>query len=56
MIKVFTSAESAATAGRNLNNQFEDWLEKQTRGVEVLNIDSNSNKYGWMLVINYKFI
>lgn len=37
-----------------LNTQIEEWEKGFTGGVEIVNVHSNSNKFGWMIVITYK--
>lgn len=56
MIVVFTSSVDPVNAGHELTNQFHEWLKgwPKTVKVDVLDIHSNSNKYGWMLVVKYK--
>lgn len=56
MIKVFTTNESSLNAGTCLTKKFESWVESLTTSIEIINIHSNSNNYGWMLVIQYKYI
>ncbi len=50
MIKVFTTCLDANKAGDDLTYQFENWLS--SRSIEIIQIHSNSNKFGWM--IDYK--
>lgn len=52
-IKVFTSNEDAETAGDVLTAQIELWKASYTRGLMINNIHTNSNEYGWMIVITY---
>jgi hypothetical protein len=54
MIKVFTTGKDPGSAGDELTRQFEEWKNSFAREIEVLSINSNSNKYGWMLIVNYK--
>lgn len=57
MIKVFTTEKGPNYAGEDLTNQFDSWLaEGFENKIEIISMHSNSNKYGWMLVINYKKI
>lgn len=56
MIKVFTSDCDPDTAGNDLTKQFETWTGNSPRPIEITNIHSNSNKFGWMLVIQYKYV
>lgn len=52
MIKVFTTILDANKAGNDLTYQFENWLSSSS--IEIIQIHSNSNKFGWMMIINYK--
>ena len=57
MVKVFSTNYGADAAGDELTRQFEEWksgLEPYT--IEVLNMHSTSNEWGWMLTIVYKII
>ena len=55
MIKVFTSAKGPADAGDDLTNKFEEWKKTfEPNTIEIINIHTNSNKFGWMLTIQYK--
>jgi hypothetical protein len=54
MIKVFTSNHEPASAGNHLTQQFESWRATFTRGIEVIAVHTNSNKYGWMMAVTYK--
>lgn len=56
MIKVFTTGEGPYSAGGCLTKQFESWEAGFDNGIEIISIESSSNKYGWMLVIHYKII
>lgn len=58
MIKVFTTnAEpSSNLAGQKLTDLFDTWKSNLGYEIEIISIHSNSNKYGWMLVIQYKQI
>lgn len=57
MIKVFTTGKVPETAGDDLTNKFQEWVKTfEPNTIEVLAIDSNSNKFGWMLTIHYKII
>lgn len=56
MIKVFTTSASPDRAGNDLTNQYDAWLSNLGYKIEIISIHSNSNKYGWMLVIQYKQI
>ena len=55
MVKVFTTSQSPSTAGDELTQQFNKWVGDECN-IEILNIHSNSNSYGWMLVVHYKTI
>jgi len=54
MIKVFTTGDGAGKAGGNLNNQYAEWYDELDNAIEIKTISSNSNKYGWMMIIHYK--
>jgi hypothetical protein len=56
MIKVFTTEQSSKNAGEILTKQYEDWVaikNQEKMEVDVMSIHSNSNKFGWMLVVHY---
>lgn len=55
MIKVFTTDASSKQAGDVLTDDYKQWKDK-TNNIEILSIHSNSNNYGWMLIIHYKNI
>lgn len=55
MIKVFTTTNSNPnTDGDVLTLLINHWME-DIADIEILNIHSNSNKFGWMVLIEYKF-
>lgn len=54
MIQVFTTDEGADSAGNDLTNQYNTW--SKNKNIEIVSIHSNSNNYGWMLIIHYKEI
>ncbi len=55
MIKIFTTNHSPEFAGDYLQKQFNSWKEEfKPNRIQILNIHSNSNSYGWMLIIHYK--
>lgn len=54
MIKVFTTGESPDKAGDILTEQFQKWEKELSYNVKVKRIHSNSNKWGWMLVVSYE--
>lgn len=57
MIKVFTTDKGPAYAGDHLTLEFEKWYKTlDSQKIEILNIHSNSNKFGWMMIIHYKLI
>lgn len=57
MIKVFTTDESPDKAGDILTSKFDNWVKGFSPNyIEVINIHTNSNKYGWMMVIQYKIV
>lgn len=59
-IKAFTTAKypkgmaskEEKDAGDDLTQQIDKWL--QDTGAIILHTDSNSNRYGWMIVITYQ--
>ena len=53
-VKVFTTGNSANAAGETLTNMIEEWRKSFERGIDIIAIHSNSNKFGWMVVITYK--
>jgi hypothetical protein len=56
MIKVLTTDASPSTAGDILTTKIETWVNKEMNGrIEIKNIHSNSNKFGWMVVIEYDY-
>jgi|TARA_R110000822_G_scaffold73252_1_gene176031 hypothetical protein len=57
MIKIFTTNNDAYSAGTALEEQFKKWkISMEPNGVEILDVNSNSNQYGWMMIITYKII
>ena len=56
MIKVFTSDENPDnnTAGNDFTKMTDKWLETMPSSTKITNIHSNSNQYGWMIVIQYE--
>ena len=57
MIKIFTTDNPPQFAGANLEKQFKKWKKKfEPNTIEILNIHSNSNSYGWMMIVHYKII
>lgn len=54
MIKVFTTNEGAGSAGDRLTKQYTEWYDELDNAIEIKTISSNSNKYGWMMIIHYK--
>lgn len=57
MIKVFTTGKNPEDAGNYLTNKFEEWLKTfEPNTIEIINLHSNSNKFGWMLTVHYKII
>lgn len=53
MLKVFTSGESPVRAGDDLTNQFNNWVESLGYNIEIISVHSNSNRWGWMMVVIY---
>jgi len=57
MIKVFTSGASPELCGRELTQMYESWVAKfAPNTIRIINIHTNSNKWGWMLVVHYKIV
>ena len=57
MIKIFTSSSDANNAGRVLQEKFDKWkTDIGPDDIEILDVNSNSNQYGWMMIITYKII
>lgn len=59
-VKVFTSDKDPDhnEAGSDLTNMFNDWFEKEhakNNTLEIISMHTNSNKYGWMLTIMYRY-
>jgi hypothetical protein len=56
MIKVFTSDENPGNneAGLDFTQQIDKWINSVAIKPKILNIHSNSNQYGWMIVIQYE--
>lgn len=54
-IKVFTCNEEPSTCGDTLTSMCDKWIESHTRGIEIVSVHSNSNKYGWMLVVTFHY-
>lgn len=56
MIKVFTSNVSpdGNVAGDNFTQMIDKWLSTQSTSTKITNIHSNSNEYGWMIIIQYE--
>jgi hypothetical protein len=53
MVKIFSTGANPTFAGEDLNNQLNEWLKTLDYNVDITNIHSNSNKFGWMLIIQY---
>ena len=56
MVKVFTTGENPDNAGDVLTKMIEAWEESLDYGIVIKQVRSNSNKYGWMLVVVYDVI
>jgi hypothetical protein len=56
MIKVFTSDENPDNnnAGNDFTQMIDKWLSTQPSSTKITNIHSNSNQYGWMIIIQYE--
>lgn len=55
-IKVFASDKDPRSVGDDLTNQIEKWQSTLTSQIEIVSVHSNSNGYGWMVVLTYKII
>jgi hypothetical protein len=53
-IKVFTSGTEPKQAGNELTKMCNDWIDGLDSPIEIISTHSNSNKWGWMLVVTYK--
>lgn len=56
MIKVFTSGEIPLKAGDVFTNMISEWEKSLGSSIEMKSIHTNSNKFGWMIVIHYDFM
>lgn len=57
MIKVFTTDQNSRLAGVDLTRQFEEWkacFEPNT--IEIGDVHTTSNNYGWMLTVKYTIL
>lgn len=54
MIKVFTTMDDASRAGISLTDMIGEW-QKEVGDIKITNIHSNSNKFGWMVIIQYEW-
>lgn len=56
MIKVFTSDIDPGNnaAGTQFQQMIDKWLETLPSATKITNIHSNSNQYGWMIIIQYE--
>lgn len=56
MIKVFTSDCNPDNneAGNDFQQMIDKWLTTMPSATRITNIHSNSNQYGWMIVIQYE--
>jgi hypothetical protein len=56
MIKVFTSGKGPSNnaAGNDFQEMIDEWIGTLSPNVKIVNIHSNSNEYGWMIVIQYE--
>ena len=52
-IKVFASGKDPHLAADDLTSQIEKWQESLPTPIEIVNVHSNSNGYGWMIVLTY---
>lgn len=53
MVKVFCSSEFPCLAEGDLQKKIDSWIAENPY-VKIINIHTNSNKYGWMIVIQYE--
>jgi hypothetical protein len=56
MIKVFTSGKGPNNnaAGNDFQEMIDEWIGTISPNAKIANIHSNSNEYGWMIVIQYE--
>jgi hypothetical protein len=56
MIKVFTSSVSPDNneAGIDFTKMIELWINGLATKIQIKNIHTNSNEYGWMVIIHYE--
>ena len=56
MIKVFTSSVSPTDneAGTDFTKMIELWINGFATKIHIKNIHTNSNEYGWMVVVHYE--
>ena len=56
MIKVFTSGKGPSNnaAGNDFQEMIDEWMCTLSPNTKITNIHSNSNEYGWMIVIQYE--
>jgi hypothetical protein len=52
-VKVFSSSKEPVSAGSYLDETISKWISKFPYGIEIKSIHTNSNNYGWMIVIHY---
>ena len=51
-VKVFMNGLNPKESEADFNNRINDFLDSSN--IEVVNIHTNSNSYGWMVIISYK--
>jgi hypothetical protein len=56
MIKVFTTNSSPYEAGDILTNKIRSWETSLGKPIEIKKLHTNSNNYGWMIVIEYEYV
>lgn len=55
-IKIFASDKNPINVGEDLTEKIEKWQSSLSNQIEIVNVHSNSNGYGWMIVITYRLI
>lgn len=55
MVKVFTTGSDPSVAGDELTQMIQKWIQQLAHVPNIVNIHSNSNKYGWMVIVQYTF-
>lgn len=55
-IKIFASDKNPVNVCDDLTGQIEKWQTTLPNQIEIVNVHSNSNDYGWMIVITYRVV